>query len=164
MYMTYTWSQITITFWLFQKWVFCVLHACCTLFSDIQNLQIHQLLSILKQFLKDFKNNTQLLRNVLRATITAMFSDFASSWRLWFTGGYWPCAVKIVSHTVLAFSPSSLKVSVPPGKPDKFLKINKEVFRLLIPPHYTKMLRNPNGHYLSFVKAEWMQLLFSGCV
>ena len=59
MYMTYTWSQITITFWLFQKWVFCVLHACCTLFSDIRNLQVHQLLSILKQFLKDFKINTQ---------------------------------------------------------------------------------------------------------
>ena len=59
MYMTYTWSQITITSWLFQKWVFCVLHACYTLFSDIRNLQIHQLLSILKQFLKDFKINTQ---------------------------------------------------------------------------------------------------------
>ena len=73
MYMTYTWSQITITFWLFQKCVFCVLHACYTLFSDIRNLQIHHLWSILKQFLKDFKNNTQLLRNFLRATITASF-------------------------------------------------------------------------------------------
>ena len=164
MYMTYTWSQITITSWLFQKCVFCVLHACYTLFSDIRNLQIHRLWSILKQFLKDLKNNTQLLRNFLRATITAFFLDFASSWRQWFTGGYWPCAAKTVSHTVLAFSPSSPKVSVPPVQPDKFLKINKEVFRLLIPPHYTKMLRNPNGHYLSFVKAESMQLLFSGSV
>ena len=61
MYMTYTWSQITIT-----SWVFCVLHACYTLFLDIRNLQIHHLWSILKQFLKDFKNNTQLLRNFLR--------------------------------------------------------------------------------------------------
>ena len=68
MYMTYTWSQITIT-----SWVFCVLHACYTLFSDIRNLQIHYLWSILKQFLKDFKNNTQLLRNFLRAAITASF-------------------------------------------------------------------------------------------
>ena len=83
MYMTYTWSQITIT-----SWVFCVLHACYTLFSDIRNLQIHRLWSILKQFLKDLKNNTQLLRNFLRATITAFFLDFASSWRQWFTGGY----------------------------------------------------------------------------
>ena len=73
MYMTYTWSQITITSWLFQKWVFGVLQACCTLFSDIRNLQIHQLLSVLKQFVKDFKNNTQLLRNFLRTTITASF-------------------------------------------------------------------------------------------
>ena len=63
MYMTHTWSQITITFCLFQKWVFCVLHACYTLFSDIANLQIHQLWSILKQFLKEFKNNTELLHN-----------------------------------------------------------------------------------------------------
>ena len=86
--MTYTWSQITITYWLFKNvcsvFYMLVIHV----FSDIRNLQIHQLWSILKQFLKDFKNNTQLLRNVLRATITAMFSDFASSWRLWFTGGY----------------------------------------------------------------------------
>ena len=50
--MTHTWSQITITFWLFQKCVLCVLHACYTLFFDIQNRQIHQLWSILKQLLK----------------------------------------------------------------------------------------------------------------
>ena len=162
MNLMYTWSQITITLCLFQKWVFCVLHACYTLFSDIANLQIHQLWSILKQFLKDFKHNTQLLRNFLRATITTSFPDFASSWRHWFTGGYWPCAAKNVSHTVLAFSSSSRKVSVPPGKPNKFLKINKEVFWLLILPHYTKMLKYRNGHYLSFVKAESMQLLFWG--
>ena len=100
------------------------------------------------------------MRNFLRKTITALFSDFASSWRHWFTGGYWLCAAKTVSHTVLALSPSSPKVSVPPGQPDKFLKINKEVFRLLTPPHHTKILRNPNGHYFSFVKAEKCNCFF----
>ena len=90
----------------------------------------------------------------------ASFSAFASSWRHWFTGRYSPCVAKTVSHTVVPLSPSSPKRSVPNGKPNKFLKINKEVFRLLILPHYTKMLRNPNVHYLSFVKAESMQLLF----
>ena len=158
MYMTYTWSQITIKSWLFQKWVFGVLQPCCTLFSDIRNLQIHQLLSILKQFVKDFKNNTQLLRNFLRTTITASFFRLCIILKTLVYRR--PCAAKTVPHTLLALSPSSPKVSVPPGKPDKFLKINKEVFRLLIPPHYTKILRNPNGHYLSFVKAESMQLLF----
>ena len=102
----------------------------------------------------------QLLRNFLKATITASFSDFASYWGHWSTGGHSPCAAKTVSHMVLPLSPSSPKVSVPPGKPNKFLKINKEVFRLLIPPYYTKILRSPNGHYLSFVEAESMQLLF----
>ena len=110
------------------------------------------------------KNNKRLLWNFLRATITASFSDFASSWRHWFTGRYSPCVAKTVSHTVVPLSPSSPKRSVPNGKPNKLLKINKEVFRLLILPHYTKMLRNPNGHYLSFVKAESMQLLFGGSV
>ena len=50
--MMHTWSRITITFWLFQKCVFCVLHACYTLFFDIRNRQIHQLWSILEQLLK----------------------------------------------------------------------------------------------------------------
>ena len=67
------------------------------------------------------------------------------------------CRQNCIPYGVGVFS---FLVSFPPGKPDKFLKINKEVFRLLIPPHHTKILRNPSGHYFPFVKAESMQLLF----
>ena len=70
------------------------------------------------------------------------------------------CSQNCLPHGVGAKAPSSPKVSVPRGKPNKFLKIDKEVFRLLIPLHYTKMLKNPNGHYLSFVKSESMHVLF----
>ena len=112
-----------------------------------QTFEIFRFISsgALKQFLKDFKNNTQLSRNFLRATITASFfrlciiletlvyrriltmcrkNCIPSSLRHWFTRVYSAHAAKTVSHTVLAFSPSSPKLSVPSGKPNKFLKIN----------------------------------------
>ena len=123
--MTYTWSQITITSWLFKNvcsvFYMLVIHV----FLDIRNLQIHQLLETLVD------------RSILAI-----------------------CSQNCLPYGVGSKAPSSPKVSVPRGKPNKFLKIDKEVFRLLIPLHYTKMLKNPNGHYLSFVKSESMQLLF----
>ena len=160
--MTYTWSQITITFWLFLKCVLCVLHACYTLFLTFEIVRFISSGAFWNNCWK-FCKNKHLLWNFLRATIMASFSDFVSSWRHWFKGRYSPCVAKTISLTVVPLSPSSPKRSVPNGKHNKFLKINK-VFRLLILPHYTKMLRNPNGHYLSFVKAESMQLLFWGSV
>ena len=100
--MTYTWSQITITSWLFKNvcsvFYMLVIHV----FSDVRNLQIISSGAFWNNFWKFFKNHTQLLGTFLRATITASFSDFASSWRHWFTGGYSPYAAKTVSHTVLA--------------------------------------------------------------
>ena len=52
--MTYTWSQITITSWLFKNVCSVFYMFVVHVFSDIRNLQIHQLWSILKQFLKVF--------------------------------------------------------------------------------------------------------------
>ena len=123
--MMYTWSQITITSWLFKNvcsvFYMLVIHV----FLDIRNLQIHQLLETLVD------------RSILAI-----------------------CSQNCLPYGVGSKAPSSPKVSVPRGKPNKFLKIDKEVFRLLIPLHYTKMLKNPNGHYLSFVKSESMHVLF----
>ena len=100
--MTYTWSQITITSWLFKN--------VCSVFYMLvvhffQTFEIFRFISsgaFWNNFWKFFKNHTQLLGTFLRATITASFSDFALSWRHWFTGGYSPYAAKTVSHTVLA--------------------------------------------------------------
>ena len=148
-----------------QKCVFCILHACYTLFSDIRNLQIHQLWSILKQFLKVFLKSYTIIGNFFKGNNHRFFFRLCIILEtLVYRRILAICSQNCLPHGVGAKAPSSPKVSVPRGKPNKFLKIDKEVFWLLIPLHYTKMLKKPNGHYLSFVKAESMQLLFWGSV
>ena len=148
-----------------QKCVFCVLHACYTRFFRHSKSSDHQLWSILNNFWKFFKNHTQLLGIFLRSNNHCfVFRRCIILETLVYRKILAICSQNCLPHGVGAKAPSSPKVSVPRGKPNKFLKIDKEVFRLLIPLHYTKMLKNPNGHYLSFVKSESMQLLFWGSV
>ena len=163
--MTYTWSQITITSWLFKNvcsvFYMLVIHV----FSDIRNLQIISSGAFWNSFWKFFKNHTQLLGFFLRANNHCFVFRLCIILETLVDRSILAiCSQNCLPHGVGAKAPSSPKVSVPRGKPNKFLKIDKEVFRLLIPLHYTKMLKNSNGHCLSFVKSESMQLLFWGSV
>ena len=131
-----------------QKCVFCVLHDCYTLsFGHLKSLDS----SALKHSETSFESFFKIIDNycgIFEGQQSPLL--FQTLHHLGDTGLQEDthCAAKTVSHTVLALSPSSPKVSVPPGKPNKFLKINQEVFRLFISPRYTKMLRNPNGQFL----------------
>ena len=137
MYMSYIMvSNCHYILVLFQKCVFYVLHAYDTHFLEVWHLEIHKLWSIRKQFPQSFqKKNAHLFRNLLRATFTASLSalssreDSASSGRHWFIGRYSPHAAKNVPPTVLAFAPSSPKLSVPPGKPFNFLNIRLQFWQ-----------------------------------
>ena len=163
--MTYTWSQITITSWLFKN--------VCSVFYMLvvhffQTFEMFRFISsgaFWNNFWKFFKNHTQLLGTFFKGNNHRFFFRLCIILEtLVYRRILAICSQNCLPHGVGAKAPSSPKVFVPRGKPNKFLKIDKEVFWLLIPLHYTKMLKNPSGHYLSFVKAESMQLLFWGSV
>ena len=140
MYMTYTWSQITSTF----KNVYSVLYMLVIHF--FQTFEIFRFISseaFLNKFWKLFKNNT-IIAEFFKSNNHGFFFRLCIILE---TLVYRRILAIRMGYSVGTFS-FLLKVSVPPRKPNKFLQINQEVFRLLIPPRYTKMLRNPNGHFL----------------
>ena len=144
MYMTYTWSQITITF----KNVYSVLYMLVIHF--FQTFEIFRFISseaFLNKFCKFFKNNT-IIAEFFKGNSHGFFFRLCIILEtLVYRRILAICRQNCIPYSVGTFS-FLLKVSVPPRKPNKFLQINQEVFQLLIPPRYTKMLRNPNGHFL----------------
>ena len=135
MYMTYTWSQITITF----KNVYSVLYMLVIHF--FQTFEIFRFISseaFLNKFWKFFKNNT-IIAEFFKGNNHGFFFRLCIILEtLVYRRILAICSQNCLPHGVGAKAPSSPKVSVPCGKPNKFLKIDKEVFWLLIPLHSMK--------------------------